>query len=164
MHKLAVREVRTPVGPARIYIMGSFPVRVTLGDEEPAIAPYALRPPALVSEMEGAIADYFSGGDIRRELALRLLEMAPHTPFEYAVYRRVIGIPRGETLSYGEVAEAVGHPRAARAVGNAMRSNLYPLFIPCHRVIRSGGGLGGFGGREEIKAAILRMEGIAVEP
>ncbi|NPV59041.1 MAG: MGMT family protein [Actinobacteria bacterium] len=164
MYKLAVREVRTPVGPVRIYIMGIFPVRVTLGEEGPAIAPYALRPPSLVSEMEGAIADYFSGGDISRELALRLLEIDPHTPFEYAVYRRVIDIPRGETLSYGEVAEAVGRPRAARAVGNAMRSNLYPLFIPCHRVIRSGGGLGGFGGREEIKAALLRTEGIVVEP
>jgi len=65
----------------------------------------------------------------------------------------------GKTISYGELAEAVGHPGAARAVGTAMARNPVPIVVPCHRVLASGGGLGGYGGGLEMKEALLRLEG-----
>lgn len=69
----------------------------------------------------------------------------------------------GETVSYGELAEMAGRPRAARAVGSAMRSNPIPFVIPCHRVIAAGGKIGGYGGGRnavELKRALLRREGV----
>jgi methylated-DNA-[protein]-cysteine S-methyltransferase len=70
-------------------------------------------------------------------------------------------IPTGETRSYKEVAEAIGHPNSSRAVANACASNPHPVIIPCHRVIRSDGGLGGYsgGGGMETKLGLLNSEG-----
>ena len=65
----------------------------------------------------------------------------------------------GKTISYGELAEVVGHPGAARAVGTAMARNPVPIIVPCHRVVGSNGGLGGYGGGLEMKKALLRLEG-----
>jgi methylated-DNA-[protein]-cysteine S-methyltransferase len=65
----------------------------------------------------------------------------------------------GKTISYGELAEVVGHPGAARAVGTAMARNPVPIVVPCHRVLASGGGLGGYGGGLDMKKALLRLEG-----
>ena len=69
----------------------------------------------------------------------------------------------GETVSYGELAEMAGRPRAARAVGTAMRSNPLPFVIPCHRVVAAGGRIGGYGGGRnavELKRALLAREGV----
>ncbi len=159
---LEVSEMASPVGTVRIYIMGGKPVQLTLDEVEPAPAVFSLDPPPLVREMRAALEGYFAGGEIGQELAVLVLGSRSLTPFEEAVYGRVIAIPRGHVLSYREVARKAGHARAARAVGNAMRSNPFPIFIPCHRVIRSDGGLGGFGGREDIKAALLKGEGLEI--
>ncbi len=70
-------------------------------------------------------------------------------------------IPRGETRSYTWVAEQVGRPRAVRAVGQAVGANPIPLVLPCHRVLRSDGSLGGFGGGLELKKALLRLEKVS---
>jgi len=78
--------------------------------------------------------------------------------FTQKVLRRVATIPYGETMSYGDVAHAIGHPRAHRAVGNVMRGNNLPLVVPCHRVTAANG-LGGYGGGEAFKEDLLRMEG-----
>ena len=68
--------------------------------------------------------------------------------------------PRGQTCTYGELAERVGAPRAARAVGSALARNPVPLLIPCHRVVRSGGDIGKYGmGGAQIKKQLLRREG-----
>ena len=75
----------------------------------------------------------------------------------------VRGIPRGRVATYGDVAEIVGAPRAARAVGNVMRECGDPS-VPCHRVIAAGGALGGFGGWLQRKADLLRAEGLEVTP
>jgi len=75
-----------------------------------------------------------------------------------AVVRR---IPPGRVASYGDVAEMAGRPRAARAVGNIMRECRRPD-VPCHRVIAAGGRLGGYGGRESMKRALLLAEGVVV--
>ncbi len=159
---LTVRERVTPVGGLRIYIFRGKPLQVTLGEEGNLDVPRALRPPELVAEMERSLQRYFAGKDIERGLCLRLLELQSLSTFENAVYRSVIDIPRGCVLSYREIAERAGYPRAARAVGAAMRRNRFPIFIPCHRVIKSDGCLGGFGGREHIKARLLEEEGLEV--
>lgn len=74
----------------------------------------------------------------------------------------VVGrIPVGRVATYGDVAEAAGHPRAARAVGNIMRTSGRPD-LPCHRVVAAAGRLGGYGGNLELKRALLRAEGLHV--
>lgn len=83
------------------------------------------------------------------------------SPFHKKVLKRVARIPYGQTMTYGEVACAVGQPRAYRAVGAANAQNNLPLVIPCHRVVGSTG-LGGYGGGLEMKKRLLRMEGGAV--
>lgn len=65
----------------------------------------------------------------------------------------------GRTISYGELAELVGHPGAARAVGTVMAQNPVPLVVPCHRVLAAGGKLGGYGGGLEMKRGLLQLEG-----
>jgi methylated-DNA-[protein]-cysteine S-methyltransferase len=72
------------------------------------------------------------------------LDIEEMTPFQQAVIERCRRISDGETLTYGELAEAVGHPKAARAVGSVMSNNRFPLIVPCHRVLAAGGAIGGF--------------------
>ena len=86
---------------------------------------------------------------------------APAAPFAARVLSVVRRIPPGRVATYGEVAEMAGRPRAARAVGNIMRTCARPD-IPCHRVIAAGGKLGGYGGRELMKRALLVAEGVTV--
>jgi len=80
--------------------------------------------------------------------------------FDRLVLRRLYRTRRGETLSYAELAEAVGRPQAARAVGGAMRRNPLPILIPCHRVLRAGGELGHYTGGVDKKAWLLAFEGV----
>ena len=79
-------------------------------------------------------------------------------PFDMRVWQALQRIPLGETRSYEEIAQAIGNPRACRAVGGANRRNPLPLLIPCHRVIRKDGGLGGFACGTEIKHWLLQFE------
>ena len=83
------------------------------------------------------------------------------TPFTLRVLSVVRRIPPGRVATYGEVAAMAGRPRAARAVGTIMRGCSKPD-VPCHRVIAAGGRLGGYGGREMLKRALLVAEGITV--
>lgn len=72
-------------------------------------------------------------------------------------------IPPGHVMSYGGLAASLGVPGGARAVGNAMAANPFPLMIPCHRVVRSGGSVGGFGGGADMKKQLLRLEGVVFD-
>jgi len=81
------------------------------------------------------------------------------TSFRQKVYNEVKKIPRGEVRTYREVAEAIGHPRAFRAVGNALNKNPDLQTIPCHRVVRSDGTVGGYRYGELKKKTLLRQEG-----
>jgi methylated-DNA-[protein]-cysteine S-methyltransferase len=81
--------------------------------------------------------------------------------FTQRVLTVVRNIPAGHVATYGDVAEAAGKPRAARAVGNIMR-DCGPGDVPCHRVVAAGGLLGGFGGNLELKRSLLRAEGLLV--
>jgi methylated-DNA-[protein]-cysteine S-methyltransferase len=84
------------------------------------------------------------------------------TPFQARVWETLRQVPSGGVLTYGELAERAGSPKSARAVGAAMARNRIPIVVPCHRVIASGGGLGGFTGGLEIKRALLQLEGVAL--
>jgi methylated-DNA-[protein]-cysteine S-methyltransferase len=94
-----------------------------------------------------------------RELESFDLPLAPQgTLFQQEVWRRLRGIPYGETISYGELARRIGNPKASRAVGLANGANPIPIVIPCHRVIGSNGKLTGYGGGLPIKEKLLALE------
>jgi methylated-DNA-[protein]-cysteine S-methyltransferase len=79
------------------------------------------------------------------------------TPFRKKVMEALRKVPAGSTVTYGELASTVGHPGAARAVGNVMATNPVPLFVPCHRVVATVG-LGGFSGGLDVKRSLLKLE------
>lgn len=107
------------------------------------------------AEARRQLAQYFAGE--RREFDLPL---APEgTPFERAVWKELEKIPFGETRTYGEIAETLGRPGAARAVGRANGANPIPIVVPCHRVIGADGSLTGFGGGLDVKSRLLELEG-----
>lgn len=103
--------------------------------------------------------------DLRRYLAGERVDFSrygvdwsPYTPFERAVLQATRSIPYGETRTYGEIAEAIGRPGAARAVGQALGKNRTCIVVPCHRVVAANG-LGGFTGGLRWKRSLLEMEG-----
>ncbi len=81
------------------------------------------------------------------------------TDFQKDVWSALLNVPYGRTVSYSELAVSSGHPAAHRAVGNAVGKNPIPIIIPCHRVIRSDGSIGGFSLGTELKERLLRLEG-----
>jgi methylated-DNA-[protein]-cysteine S-methyltransferase len=102
------------------------------------------------------LEEYFSGDRHAFELPL---DWSLIGPFARRVLRATVRIPYGGSLSYAQVAARAGSPRGSRAAGNALGSNPIPIVIPCHRVLRTGGALGGYGGGLERKRALLRLEG-----
>jgi methylated-DNA-[protein]-cysteine S-methyltransferase len=100
-----------------------------------------------------ALADYFAG----QAPQLPALDLRG-SPFQLSVWRALMGIPFGEVRTYGELAGALGHPGAARAVGAANGRNPVAILIPCHRVVAAGGRLGGYGGGLEVKRWLLTHE------
>ena len=82
--------------------------------------------------------------------------------FNEKCYDKLRKVPRGKVTTYGELARAVGSTRAARAVGNAMNKNPYAPDVPCHRVVRSDGGVGGFASGTRKKIEMLRAEGVEI--
>ncbi len=85
------------------------------------------------------------------------------TEFQKLVYDAVRRIPRGQVMTYKGVAVAIGRPRAARAVGNALNKNPYAPEVPCHRVIKSDGSVGGFASGSPKKRAMLKKEGVTLD-
>jgi O-6-methylguanine DNA methyltransferase len=104
------------------------------------------------------LREYFSG--IRRAFDLSLDVRG--TAFQRAVWNEIARIPYGATTTYGEIARCIGKPKATRAVGAANGANPLPIIIPCHRVLGANGSLTGFGGGLEMKAALLRLEGVCL--
>lgn len=86
------------------------------------------------------------------------------TPFQRHVYQTLMQVPAGEVVTYGELAQRMGCPSAARAVANALGANCMPIIVPCHRVIRSDGGIGGFTapGGVRLKRWLLKVEGVVL--
>lgn len=114
----------------------------------------------LLEQAAAFVRACFAGEDAPMDLPL---DLADHGLFSRAVLMECAHIPRGEVVTYGELAARAGRPGAARAVGQVMRRNPLPLFVPCHRVVGADGRLTGFGGGLELKGRLLRMEGREVE-
>lgn len=112
--------------------------------------------PEKFTEIQAQLDDYFKGKPIVFKYKLDLRG----TEFQKAVWSEIYKIPFGKLISYGGLAKAVGRPKAVRAVGSATGANPIGLIIPCHRVISSNGGLGGFGGGLPLKKILLENEGV----
>lgn len=110
--------------------------------------------PTLVSAIE-QLREYWEG--TRQEFALPLDRRLSHG-FGLAVHKQLEQIGYGHTASYAEVARAVGNPQAVRAVGSACGANPLPIIVPCHRVLRSDGSLGGYAGGLHVKRLLLDLE------
>ncbi|GAA1003485.1 cysteine methyltransferase [Streptomyces sp. F-3] len=116
----------------------------------------------LLAEPIRQVRAYFAGE--RRDFALPL-DWSLSSGFNRQVLRALATtVPYGTVVGYGELAERVGQPGAAQAVGAAMGSNPLPVVVPCHRVVESDGGIGGFGGGLETKRRLLALEGVLPEP
>lgn len=109
-----------------------------------------------VIETASAQLDEFFAGQ-RKEFDVPLLFAG--TDFQERVWKELLGIPYGETVSYGEMARRIGMPKAVRAVANANGANSISIFVPCHRVIGSDHSLTGYGGGLAAKRALLEVEG-----
>lgn len=118
--------------------------------------------PGVIAEAVRLITRYLSGqetdlGDIR-------LDMSGHGPFEVAAYEALRKVPWGRTVTYGELADSIGYPGGARAIGGAMGRNPFPPVVPCHRVLAAGGRIGGFSasGGTDTKLVLLDHEGTRI--
>lgn len=107
------------------------------------------------------LRDYLAGDP--PDFSLNMLDMRACSQFQRNVLLLVWSIPRGMVGTYKQLAEKIRSPRGARAVGTALASNPFPLVIPCHRVIRTDGSLGGYGGGLEMKKTLLAIEGVLVD-
>ncbi|MEV5984227.1 methylated-DNA--[protein]-cysteine S-methyltransferase [Streptomyces sp. NPDC052051] len=116
----------------------------------------------LLAEGIRQVVAYFAGE--RRDFALPL-DWSLIAGFNRQVLRELAsGVPYGTVVGYGDLADRVGQPGAAQAVGAAMGANPLPVVVPCHRVVESDGGIGGFGGGLETKRRLLALEGVLPEP
>ncbi|MFI1163685.1 methylated-DNA--[protein]-cysteine S-methyltransferase [Streptomyces sp. NPDC020801] len=116
----------------------------------------------LLAEAIRQLEAYFAGE--RRDFELPL-DWSLISGFNRQVLRALAsGVPYGTVVGYGDLAGRVGQPGAAQAVGVAMGSNPLPVVVPCHRVVESDGGIGGFGGGLETKRRLLALEGVLPEP
>ena len=149
---MARLRFETPFGPmalegeaalTRLWLPGTLPDRYGRGEETP-----------LLRAAREALLAYFAGE--RRDFDLPLAPAG--TDFQRAVWDALRAIPYGQTRTYGEIAAAVGRPKAVRAVGQANHVNPLPIFIPCHRVVGKGGALTGYAGGLDLKGALLALE------
>jgi methylated-DNA-[protein]-cysteine S-methyltransferase len=98
----------------------------------------------------------------KENIDLSLLNLSKLTDFSAKVLKQACKIPRGKVVTYSGLAAKLGRPGAARAVGTALANNPFPIIIPCHRVVRADGSLGGFGGGLKMKRELLDREGVAL--
>ncbi len=119
------------------------------------ISPRILAAPARLDALRGELDEYFDGQ--RRSFDLDIDWRFVHG-FSRRVLRAATRVPYGEVTTYADVARSAGSPRATRAAGNALGSNWIAIVVPCHRVVRTGGGLGGYGGGLPRKERLLALE------
>ena len=161
---VALGDVETPLGRLLIAVTPRGVARVAFDFEHREgvldhlaahLSPRILRSPRATDPWRRELEEYFQGTRTRFDLPVdrRLIT---------GIARDVLGatarVPFGRTSTYGAIAERIGRPRAARAVGNALGSNPIPIVIPCHRVVRSGGALGGYAGGIDRKRRLLALE------
>lgn len=113
----------------------------------------------LLLQLEDELSEYFEGKRTSFTLPLN----PAGTLFQKSVWKTLLKIPYGETISYTNEAKMLGNPKATRAVANANGKNPIPILIPCHRVIASNGGLGGYNGGINKKEFLLKLENIPID-
>lgn len=162
---VAYAQADSPFGPLTVAVTPRGLVRLAypehevdavLDDLAERVSPRVLEAPARLDGVRRELDEYFAGD--RRDF---------DTPVDWSLtqgfFRRVLeataAIPFGEARTYAEVATAAGSPRAVRATGNGLGSNPIPIVVPCHRVLRTGGGLGGYTGGVDRKRHLLGIEG-----
>ena len=124
------------------------------------LSPRVLEAPERLDDVRRELDEYFEGK--RRDFDLSL-DWSLTRGFFRKVLRETARIGYGRVRTYSEVAKRAGSPRAVRATGNALGSNPIPVVVPCHRVVRTGGALGGYGGGLDVKEYLLRLEGALPE-
>lgn len=158
----------SPLGPLYVAVSRRGLCRIAFDVDEDGFLTELnrLAPGAQVERKAAAVAPamaqlqaYFADAATEFDLPLDLSSL---TVFQQEVLRATYAIPAGQVMTYGEVAAAIGRPRASRAVGQALRRNPLPLVVPCHRVVGSDGSMRGYGGPQgvDIKRRLLEMEGV----
>jgi methylated-DNA-[protein]-cysteine S-methyltransferase len=153
----------TPIGPLMLAATPTGLVSINFGDETDRftedladkVSPRVLRAPARLDPTRRQLDEYFAGD--RRDFDLTL-DWRLSKGFRNRILHDLVGVPYGHTVSYKDLAERAGSPGASRAVGSAMATNPIPIVVPCHRVLRTGGNLGGYGGGLETKVKLLALE------
>jgi methylated-DNA-[protein]-cysteine S-methyltransferase len=161
---VAYAAVDSPLGTLMVAATPRGLVRLSYGAEQEVLgelaarlSPRILEAPARLDEVRRELDDYFAGR--RSEFELPIDWSLAHG-FTGEVLRATARIGFGKTSTYAEVASRAGSPRAVRAAGNALGANPIPVVVPCHRVLRTGGALGGYTGGVERKRFLLRLEGV----
>jgi O-6-methylguanine DNA methyltransferase len=165
---LVYAQMGAPVGAIWIASTSVGVCTIGIGDEQPErffawlsrhVDPEPPREePGALDAALTQLHEYFSGSRRVFELSLDVRG----TPFQKAVWDEITRIPYGATTTYGKIAQRIGKPRSARAVGAANGANPLAIIIPCHRVLGANGSLTGYGGGLEMKAALLRLEGVCL--
>jgi len=157
--------VDSPFGPLLLAVTKRGLVRLAFPEEHPdavlerlasTVSPRIVEARTPLEPARRELEEYFEGQ--RRAFEVPL-DWTLSGPFARRVLRATARIPFGGVLSYTQVASRAGSPRGSRAAGNALGSNPIPIVVPCHRVLRSGGALGGYGGGLERKRWLLELEG-----
>lgn len=164
---VAYRTVDSPVGPLLLAATERGLVRVAYASEDhdtvlqhlsDRISPRVLHAPARLDTTAHELQEYFAGGRRTFDVAL---DWRLSSGFRSAVLHRLPDIGYGHTASYAAVAQLAGNPKAVRAVGSACATNPLPVVVPCHRVVRSDGSMGGYLGGTEAKRTLLALESVA---
>jgi methylated-DNA-[protein]-cysteine S-methyltransferase len=149
---------RTPRGLARLaFEQYNGGLEAIVEGLSQRLSPRILEAPAQLDEVRRQLDEYFTGRRDAFDLPVDLSLVT--TDFGRAVLTGTASIPFGETRSYADVAGLAGNERAVRAAGSALGRNPVPIVVPCHRVLRTGGALGGYTGGVEKKELLLRLEG-----
>jgi methylated-DNA-[protein]-cysteine S-methyltransferase len=152
--KTFIANVKSPVGVWSVVGTDDGVSHIHLPQDELTASKGVMPKPVADAVLQ--LKEYFTGS--RRTFKIKLAP-SPATSFQSEVWAALRRIPYGQVRTYGEVADAVDRPRAHRAVGNANHANPWPIVVPCHRVVASGG-LGGYGGGDEVKRYLLDLEGV----
>jgi methylated-DNA-[protein]-cysteine S-methyltransferase len=145
---------KTPRGLVRLGLPGE-DVETMLADLAGRISPRVLQDPSRLDEERRELDDYFAG---RRHAFELPIDWQLSGGFLLRARQGIAAIPYGETRTYTDLARAAGNERAVRAAGSACSRNPIPLVVPCHRVLRSDGSLGGYAGGLEMKERLLELE------
>jgi methylated-DNA-[protein]-cysteine S-methyltransferase len=148
--------IDTPLGPVLVQGCGGFVTGLFLSSHKGRPGPGASwqQTDAPFAELRAQLAEYFAGARQQFDVPLRL----GGTPFQQQVWRELLRIPFGGTITYAELAKRVGKPAGARAVGQANGRNPVSIIVPCHRVIGTGGKLAGYAGGMDKKQWLLAWE------